>query len=108
MRLLALVMLLLSFPALGAYRLYQLRVTHYDEHGNPKKKETITSTLDPYQYEHYHSGYKWMKVDYVDSWYCPGDTGSRKACEKPREPSRLPASMEREKRLPINRQPVIP
>ena len=108
MRVLILILLITSLPAHAAYRLYKLRVTHHDENGKPKKKETVTSTLDPYQYEHYHAGYRWMRVDLLDTWYCPGDTSRKKPCAKPREPSRLPASMEREKRLPINRQPVIP
>jgi hypothetical protein len=78
------------------------------------KTENVLSTMDHIQYEHYYGGYRWDKVELLDTWYCPGDTSGKKICDKPAEPrplnERTPASMERPKRVPLpaNRQPVIP
>ena len=72
----------------------------------------VLSTLDHIQYEHYNAGYGRMKVDLVDTWYCPGDTSRRKFCTKPKEKDTVRglAAYDRAKRSPLsyNRQPVIP
>lgn len=104
------VLVLFSLSAQGAFRVYKHRVIHYDAFGNVVKKETVVTTLDYLQYEHYHSGYRWARVEMVDTWYCPGDTSRRKYCDPPKSQNRIPASLERDKRieLPYNRQPVIP
>lgn len=90
------------FPstAFASYRVYQLRVTHWDVKGNPKNKEVVMSTLDHLQYEHYHGSFGRAQVEYLDSWYCPGDTSRRSFCQKPKSPERTITS-EREKRRPI-------
>lgn len=107
---LALWVLMLAVPTEAAFRIYLLRVTQYDAYGNFVKHQTVLSTLDYLQYEHYNGGYRWSKVELVDTWYCPGDTSRRKFCERPKVKDRVPASLERDKRIyiPYNRQPVIP
>lgn len=107
----ALFILLLATPSFAAYRLFQLKVLHYDEKGKLKRQQTVLTTLDHIQYQHYHSYGAKDKVVYLDSWYCPGDTSRKKHCEKPLEkPPRGPASLDHPKRSPLsrNRQPVIP
>ena|SRR3989338_8957993 len=101
---------LFALPTHAAFRVYKHRLTHYDAYGNFVKKETVLTTLDHLQYEHYYGGFRWTRVDMVDTWYCPGDTSRRKFCDPPKERDRVPASLERGKRieLPYNRQPVIP
>ncbi|MBI3296201.1 MAG: hypothetical protein HYZ71_15860 [Deltaproteobacteria bacterium] len=101
---------LLTLPAEAAFRVYLLRVTQYDSFGNFVKHQSVMSTLDHLQYEHYHGGYRWSKVELIDTWYCPGDTAHRKLCDRPKVKDRVPASLERDKRtyLPYNRQPIIP
>ncbi len=108
MRFCFLLMLWGSF-ADASYRAYRLRIRHFDAFGKPTKVEMATSSLDPYQYEHYHGGYRWTKVELVDTWYCPGDTSRNAFCRKPKTKDRFLASGE-EKRAPIpySRQPVIP
>jgi hypothetical protein len=101
---------LLCAPSFAAYRIYKLRVLHYNEKGKLSRTENVLTTLDHLQYEHYHSMGK-SKVVYEDSWYCPGDTSRKKPCDKPLEkPPRGPASLDHPKRVPMprNRQPVIP
>lgn len=73
------------FSAFASYRVYQLKVTSYDEKNLPKKQNKVLSTLDPYQYENYHGGYGRMKVEMVDTWFCPGDTHSKDYCKKPKD-----------------------
>lgn len=103
---------MISVNAFASYRVYKLRVTQYDISTKKNITRVVTSTLDHLQYESYHAGYGRMKVDLVDTWYCPGDTSRKKYCDKPKEKDtvRGPAAYNREKRtpLPYNRQPVIP
>ncbi len=101
---------LLCLEAPAAFRVYKLRLTHYDAYGNFAKKETVLSTLDYLQYEHYYGGYRWTRVEMISTWYCPGDTSRRAFCEEPKIKQRVPASLERGTRvdLPYNLQPVIP
>lgn len=110
MRYVFLLALLSTGFAEGAFRIYKLRLIHYDAFGNFSKKETVLSTLDPFQYEHYYGGYRWTRVEMVNTWYCPGDTSRKRFCDEPKVPQRTPASLERGKRveIPFNRQPVIP
>lgn len=107
---LVILLVLAAFQAHAAFRVYKHRVIHYDAFGNVVKKETVLSTLDHLQYEHYHGGYRWAHVELVDTWYCPGDTSRRHYCDPPKQRNRVPASLEREKRIeiPYNHQPVIP
>jgi hypothetical protein len=110
MRYFALFLLSLSSGASASYRVHVLKLTHYNGAGKPIKQEKVLSTLDHLQYEHWHSGYRVMKAELVDTWYCPGDTsGHRELCPKPESatPTRGPASTD-PKRLPYGRQPVIP
>ncbi len=104
------VLVLPSPSAHAAYRVYQLKINDYDAQGKVEANEMITTTLDPWQYEHYYGGYRWMTIKMVDTWYCPGDTSRRAYCEKPLVKSRAPASNVPGQRveLPYNRQPVIP
>ncbi|MBI4402753.1 MAG: hypothetical protein HY537_01250 [Deltaproteobacteria bacterium] len=102
--------LLTKASAWAGYRVYQLKVTPFDLKGKAQKTRVVLSTLDPNQYQNY-AGFGLLKVELADSWYCPGDTGHfRKYCSKPKEPTRVPASLERNKRihLPVNLQPIIP
>lgn len=104
-----LAILVFSGTALGSYRVHQLKVIQYDAFGKPKKTEVVLSTLDHLQYEHYHGGYRWARVELMDTWYCPGDTSRKKYCKKPVLKERDIAS-EKEKRtaIPYTRLPVIP
>lgn len=95
-----LLLVLLCVPAHASYRVFKLRLRHFDPKGKPIKTEVVTSSLDPNQYEHYHGGYRETKVELVDSWYCPGDTSRKKYCSKPSYPDRYLASGE-EKRSPV-------
>ena len=93
----------------AAYRVYRLRVLHYDHAAKLKRVEEVLTALDHLQYEHHNGGYRWDRVEYVDSWYCPGDTSYyRRFCTRPKDPVRGPASLDHPKRFPLNRQPVIP
>ena len=80
--LLALSLLCASCEA--SYRVYKLRVRHFDFQGKPTRVESVLSNLDPYQYAHYHGGYGVSKVELVDTWYCPGDTSRKEYCKKPK------------------------
>ncbi|NBT58417.1 hypothetical protein EBT16_06500 [bacterium] len=96
----------------GAYRVYKLKVVSFNERNRPTTQSAILTTLDPNQYEHYHSGYGRMVVKLVDTWYCPGDTSHKKFCKKPKERTLQRGlagelSPKREN-LPMNMQPVIP
>lgn len=105
----ALLILLLCDLAWGSYRVHRLKVRHYDAYGRLKRTEFVLSSLDHVQYEHYHGGYRWDRVELVDTWYCPGDTSRRRFCPKPKVKDRLPAAL-RDTRVPIpyTRQPIIP
>ncbi len=109
-----LVAMLFSLPVSAAYRLYQLKVTQYDPSLKKEVSRIVTSSLDHLQYEHYHSGYKALKVELVDTWYCPGDTSRHKPCTKPKEKKPqardLATAYDKPKRapIPLNLQPVIP
>ncbi len=107
---LLLVSLLLCTQVFAGYRVYQLKVDYYAPDGKVEKSETVMSQLDHLQYEHWHGGYGNSLVTYIDSWYCPGDTSRKEYCEKPRESEivRGPAAYNRDKRIPVNLQPVIP
>ncbi len=103
-------LLLFHGVAEASYRVYRLRVTEYDAKGKQRARAVVLSNIDHLQYEHYHSGYRRVKVEYIDSWYCPGDTHRRAYCRKPKVPERSIAET-RETRTPIvryDRQPVIP
>jgi hypothetical protein len=92
---------LLCLQSEAAYRVYKHKVEHYDEKGKKIRTETVLSTLDHVQYEYYHSGYKWMRVQLENTWYCPGDTsGYRSYCPEPKvkNPGQGP--------IPYNRQPI--
>jgi hypothetical protein len=104
-----LTLLLISNAAFASYRVHALKLTHYNTAGLPVKQEQVLSTLDHLQYEHWHGGYRVLKAELVDTWYCPGDTSHRELCPKPgtTTPTRGPASTD-PKRLPYGRQPVIP
>ncbi|NDC24825.1 MAG: hypothetical protein EB078_07435 [Proteobacteria bacterium] len=98
-------------PARGAYRLFKLKVTSFDERNRRQKQEVVLSTLDHHQYENYYAGYGRTLVQLIDTWYCPGDTSGKKYCDKPKEMrlQRGPAGIFAPKRdLPLNQQPVIP
>lgn len=107
-------MMLFSFSAQGAFRLYKLKVTYRDPQLKRDVTKNVTTTLDHLQYEHYHSGYGRMKVELLDTWYCPGDTARKKLCKKPKErkppPRDIASAYDKEKRAPLdyNRQPIIP
>ncbi len=103
-------MLVLSANLFAGFRVYQLKVDYFDATGRQERSEVVMSQLDHLQYENYHGGYGNSKVTYLDSWYCPGDTSHKEYCDKPREKDtvRGPAAYDREKRMPLNRQPVIP
>lgn len=73
-----------NVSGLASYRVFQLKVTSYDEKNRVQKTNKILSSLDPYQYEHYHGGYGRMKVEMIDTWFCPGDTHSKDFCKKPK------------------------
>jgi len=76
--------LLFSLSASAAYRVYQLKVIFFDEKNKPREPNKILTTLDPYQYEHYHSGYNRLKIELIDTWFCPGDTHAKSFCKKPK------------------------
>lgn len=107
---LALLLLLLAPVTEASYRVYKLRVTKYDNRGKALGRASVLSTLDHLQYEHYHGGFKNMRVELEDTWYCPGDTSRRELC-KPLKgtPKRGVASTDPKRNgLPYYRQPVIP
>lgn len=94
----------------ASYRVHQLKLTYYSNQGTAEKEEVVLSTLDHLQYEHYHGGYRVLRAELVDTWYCPGDTSRHVFCPKPTSaPTRGPASTEPKRgQLPFERQPVIP
>lgn len=103
--------LLWAGTAGASYRVYKLKIEFYDAYGKLLKTDHVLSTLDHLQYEHYHGGYRWTRVQLADTWYCPGDTGRlRPYCPRPKEPVRGPSSLRHDGRvyLPLTRQPVIP
>jgi len=109
---LALFVLGFSQAGHGAYRVYKLRVVSYNERNRPSTQSAVLTTLDPNQYQNYHSGYGRMEVQLVDTWYCPGDTSFKRYCSKPKD-RRLQRGLASEfapKRdaLPSNLAPVIP
>lgn len=110
MRLFTILMFLIPVSLFAGFRVYQLKVDYYDPSGRKERSEVVLSQLDHLQYEHWHGGYGNSLVTYIDSWYCPGDTSRKVYCDKPREKDivRGPAAYDREKRMPLNRQPVIP
>ncbi len=97
-------------PAWAGYRVHQLKVTHYSPKGKVAATEKVLSTLDPYQYEHHHGGFRNMRVVMEDTWYCPGDTSRQEYCTKPKSsPRRGPASTDPKRgEIPLNRQPIRP
>ena len=104
-------MLMTSGIAQGSYRVYKLRVRHYDQTAKKKINRVVLTVMDPVQYESFNGGPRNMKVELEDTWYCPGDTSSKRYCKKPKERvERTPASLDYPKRikLPRNLQPVIP
>lgn len=118
MKALAIIVLLATSQSQGAYRAYKLKVQHYEPTMKKNITRTVMSTLDHLQYEHYNAGYGIQKVTLIDTWYCPGDTGGREICKKPkaRKPtarelaSNPGAAYDKAKRptLDYNRQPIIP
>ncbi|NBX68441.1 MAG: hypothetical protein EBR01_05695 [Proteobacteria bacterium] len=102
---------MISWTAQGSYRVYQLRVRHYDQTAKKKINRVVLTVMDPVQYLSFNGGPRTMKVDLQDTWYCPGDTSGKRYCKKPKEPvDRGPASLDYPKRtkLPRNLQPVVP
>jgi hypothetical protein len=100
-----------STSTFASYRVYQLRLRHFDQTAKKKMSEVVVTTMDSEQYQSFHGGSNLMKVEMLDTWYCPGDTSHKKYCKKPKEPiDRGPASLDHPKRinLPLNLQPVIP
>ncbi len=100
----------LAVSSSASYRVHELKISYYDPSGVPVKTETVLSTLDHLQYEHYHSGFRVIRAELKDTWYCPGDTSRKKFCEKPKDQaSRGPASTDPKRiSLPLGRQPVMP
>ncbi len=95
----------------GSYRVYQLRLRHYDQVGKKRINRVVLTLMDPIQYESFNGGPRVMSVELLDTWYCPGDTSRKKYCKRPKEPvERAPASLDHPKRikLPYSLQPVIP
>jgi len=101
-----------SNQLLAAYRVYQLKVIHYDERNRPAQRGTVITTLDPYQFEHYQGEFGRVRVQMVDTWYCPGDTSRQTYCKKPKDKNlqRGPAGIFAPKRepFPYKLAPVIP
>jgi hypothetical protein len=98
-------------PAWGSFRVYQLRLRHYDQIGKKKIDRLVLTTMDPKQYESFYGGPAVIHVELADTWYCPGDTSHKKFCKKPKEPpERWPANLDHAKRtkLPYRLQPYIP
>ena len=107
----ALALGLMAADAKASYRVYQLKLRHYDQTAKKKINQIVLSALDPVQYESFHGGPGVMKVELLDTWYCPGDTSRKNYCKKPKGAAeRAPASLDHPKRnkLPYNLQPVIP
>ena len=105
----------LCTSSFASYRVYLLKLEHYDAKKKLDRVQYVMSNLDPYQYENYYAGYRWTKVIMIDTWFCPGDTGHyRQYCDRPKvkeAKDRAPASdLFDPKRvgLPYNLQPVIP
>lgn len=110
-RVLLFLLTLLSFPAQASYRVYFLKLEHYNTQKKLERIEYVKTNLDPFQYEHYYGGYRWTKVIMIDHWFCPGDTGHfRPYCARPK-PDRAPASDASDPKrvpLPLKYQPIIP
>ncbi len=98
--------------AWASYRVYQLKLEYFDATGKKERERVENSTLDAIQYEQLTGGFGVVKATMLDTWYCPGDTGRKKICDKPKvagEPTRGPASTQQKRGgLPYNYQPVIP
>ena len=97
-------------PCVASYRVYKLKIKHYDTKGKLTRNHTVMSFLDAYQYPAYY-GTARITVEMLDTWYCPGDTHSREMCQKPKPkmPTRGLASTEPTRpSIPYNRQPVRP
>ena len=109
MRLFLLFQLLVTSSYAG-YRVHELKLTYYSQEGVPVREEVVLSTLDHLQYEHYHGGFRTVRAELTNTWYCPGDTSRKVFCPNPeRAPTRGPASTNPKRgELPIGRQPVIP
>lgn len=102
---------LLGTNAHASYRVYQLRLRHYDQTGKKKINRTVLTLMDPKQYASFHGGPYVMGIEMLDTWYCAGDTSHKQYCKKPKDPvERAPASFDHPKRskIPYNYQPVIP
>lgn len=114
-----------TYQALAAYRVYELKITPYaataakgkNSNARPKsrpKSRKVLSTVDHLQWGALYAQTRGESVQLVDTWYCPGDTSRKGLCKKPKEKKRLvrdPAALspyDREKRIPLGRQPVIP
>ena len=104
-----LLVLMVSAVSFGSYRVHELKLTWYSNDGKPVKEERVLSTLDHLQYEHVHGGYRILRAELKDTWYCPGDTSHKALCERPKlAPTRGPASTEPKRAVPYGRQPVVP
>ncbi|MBY0370939.1 hypothetical protein K2X33_09650 [bacterium] len=101
---------LFAYPAEASYRIYKLKVTEFSKKGKPVRKDTVLSTLDHLQYEHYYGGFRTLQVELEDTWYCPGDTSRRKPCLPPKTEAKRGVASTEPKRggLSYSRQPVIP
>ena len=79
----------------AGYRVYVLKLKEYDAYGHVQKVDQVTSTLDPFQYEHYYGGYRWYQVNLVEYLVLPArHSHFRKYCEKPKVQVRGPASLD--------------
>lgn len=80
-----LIFLLFNANIFASYRVFQLKVISYDEKNKPRKPRTVLSSLDPDQYENYYGGFGRMRIQLVDTWFCPGDTSGKEYCKKPKD-----------------------
>ncbi len=104
--------LLFASVAQAAYRVHQLKLHGHDRTGKPTGKTLVVlTTLDPYQYETAQGRYRWLTVELLDTWYCPGDTRYfRPFCQKVKVRGRVPNALDRDPKRTLDyyRQPVIP
>jgi hypothetical protein len=78
--------LLLTISALAEYRVFQLQILTYQPDGlTVAETQSFPHTLDPEQYRGYFPVRPNQKIQYTDTWLCPGRTSHHKPfCPNPR------------------------
>ena len=80
-------LLMLPLSAMSEYRAYQYLVVSKPEEQTQltkSKSVVINSSLNPISYMTYHGGEKIVRIQLLNSWYCPGNTSKKEICPAPK------------------------